>query len=158
VRKLLIAALGVFGIFLWLHRSVVHQVVVDTAIGVAALAGLCLAVAGAHALAGRRPAAQPTRYRAVTQPAAAERPVAGRPPKPCAEACGRPADRMFERWPVCNECGGRLDAAAGRLGGFAAPVPEPAGGDLPALTQPPVLPAGETIGTVDMTEFEERTA
>ena len=57
---------------------------------------------------------------------------------------------MFERWPVCDGGGSRLDAAAGRLGGsLAAPVPEPAGDDLPA---------GETIGQVDMTEFEERSA
>jgi hypothetical protein len=155
VRKLAAVALAVTGFILWLHRSVVHQVVVDSAAGVAALAGLCVAAYAARQLAGRRAARQPARYRAVPPPAVAERPKAGRPGTPCAECAGRPATRVFERWPVCDGCGSRLDASAGRLGGFAVPVPEPAGGSLPALTQPPVLPAGETIGTIDMTEFEE---
>lgn len=158
MKKLALIALAVLGFFLWPHRSAVHQAVVDSAIAVAALAGLCLAAYAAVSLAGRRAVRQPARHREVPRPVPVDRPKAGRPLTSCAEACGRPASRMFERWPVCAGCGSRLDAAAGRLGGLAAPVPEPAGDDLPVLTQPPVLPAGETIGTIDMSEFEERSA
>jgi len=154
VKKLGIVLAVILGIVLYLHRSAVHEIFVATAIGLGSLAGLCLAVAGAVHLARRRPV-QPARTRAVTaQPAAVERPRAGRPGDPCAEACGRPASRMFERWPVCEACGGRLDAAAVNAAGRTASC-EPAG-DVPALTQPPVIPNGETIGTVDMSDFENR--
>ena len=127
-RKLALIALVVLGFLLWPHRSAVHQAVVDSAIAVAALAGLCLAAYAAVSLAGRKAAVRPARYREVPRPAPAERPKAApRPASPCTEACGRPASQMFERWPVCDGCGSRLDAAAGRLGGsLAAPVPEPA--------------------------------
>lgn len=161
MKKLAVFALAALGVFLFMHRALVHEIFVDTAIGAASLAGLCLVVAGVVHLAGRREV-QPARYRtAAVQPAAIERPRASRPGDPCAEACGRPATRMFEQWPVCDDCGGRLDAAAEHARRPASLVfaePEPAGGDLPALTQPPVIPAGETIGTVDMTEFEERAS
>jgi hypothetical protein len=71
---------------------------------------------------------------------------------------------MFEQWPVCDDCGGRLDHVAGQReadeaagrehnAGHPARVEEPAG-TLPVLTQPPFLPAGETLGQLDMTEFE----
>ena len=154
MKKLGIVLAVILGIVLYLHRSAVHEIFVATAIGLGSLAGLCLAMAGAVHLARRRPV-QPARTRAVTaQPAAVERPRAGRPGDPCAEACGRPASRMFERWPVCEACGGRLDAAAAHAAGRTASC-EPAG-DVPALTQPPVIPNGETIGTVDMSDFENR--
>jgi hypothetical protein len=81
VKKLGLIAAGLLGIAAWLHRSLVHQVVVDTAIGLAALAGLCVAAYLARALAGRRTAVPPARYRAVTQPAvppASPRPRASR--------------------------------------------------------------------------------
>lgn len=154
MKKLGIALAAVLGVVLYLHRSLVHEVFVDAAIGAGALAVLCLAAAGAVYLAGRRQL-RPARQRAAAQPAVAERPRASRPGDPCAEACGRPATRMFERWPVCGDCGGRLDAAAAHAAG-RSPAPVPAGDDLPALTQPPVIPAGETIGGIDMTDFENR--
>ena len=158
MKRLGLLALALLGIAAWLHRSLVHQVVVDTAIGLAALAGLCVAAYFAKTLAGHRTAVPPARYRAVTQPAvppASPRPRASRPADPCTE-CGRPAIGMFERWPVCDECGGRLDAPAARAAGRTV-VHEPVG-DVPRLTMPPVIPAGETIGTVDMTEFEKRAS
>jgi hypothetical protein len=157
VKRLGVVAAVVLGVFLSMHRSVVHQAFVDTALGLAALAGLSLALAGLMYRAGRK-AVSPARARAVTQPAVVERPRAGRPGDPCAEACGRPATRMFGQWPVCEDCGGRLDAAAGfarQPAGWPGEEPVLAGDDLPVLTQPPVIPAGETIGGVDMTEFEE---
>jgi hypothetical protein len=155
-RKLAVVFAAVVLLVLYLHRSVVHQVCVDTALGLACLAGLCLAVAVTVRAAGRKPV-QPARKRAVVQPAAVERPRASRPGDPCAEACGRPATRMFERWPVCENCGGRLDAAAACAAGRRL-APEPAEDDIPHLTQPPVIPAGETIGTIDMSDFEKRAS
>ena len=166
MKKLGIVLAVILGIVLYLHRSAVHEIFVATAIGLGSLAGLCLAVAGAVHLARRWPV-QPARTRAVTaQPAAVERPRAGRPGDPCAEACGRPASRMFERWPVCEACGGRLDTAAVNAAGrpdypsktaeLAAAYGHQPADDVPALTQPPVIPNGETIGTVDMTDFENR--
>jgi hypothetical protein len=157
VRKLAAVIAVVFGAFLCFHRAVVHEIVVDAAIGLACAAGLSLAVFGLVCLAGRK-AVQPARQRAVAQPAAVERPRAGRPGDPCAEACGRPATRMFEQWPVCDEDGSRLDAVAEharRPAVYRAAAELPAGDDLPHLTQPPVLPPGETIGQVDMTDFTE---
>jgi hypothetical protein len=152
-KKLAVVLAAVVLVVLYLHRAVVHEVIVDAAIALASLAGLCLVTAGLVHAAGRKPV-QPARRRVAVQPAAIERPRASRPGDPCAEACGRPATRMFEQWPVCTECGGRLDAAAGRPVRPAGIAPEPADDDIPVLTQPPVIPAGETIGTVDMTEFE----
>jgi hypothetical protein len=155
VKKIGIIFAVILGVVLYLHRSLVHEIFVDTAIGLASMAGLSLAVAGVVHLAGRGREVQPARQRAVTQPAAIERPRVSRPGDPCAEACGRPATRMFDKWPVCDDCGGRLDAAAAHAAG-RKPVTVPAEDDLPALTQPPVIPDGETIGGIDMTDFENR--
>jgi hypothetical protein len=160
VKKLILLIAAVLAAVIWANRALIHEVVMDTAIGLGALAGLCLA-AGlvSAALAGRRQV-QPARQRVAARPAV-ERPRASRPGDPCTEACGRLATRMFEQWPVCDDCGGRLDASAAharRPADWLGDAPEPAGEDLPALTQPPVIPAGETIGTVDMTEFEKRAS
>jgi hypothetical protein len=168
VKKLAVVIAAILGVVLYLHRSVVHEVCVDAAIGLASLAGLCLAAAGVVRLATRGRAVQPARYRTVAQPAAVERPRAARPGDPCAEACGRPATRMFDRWPVCDECGGRLDAAAAHAAGRPDYPSKTAGlaaayGGTPAdsvddsvrLNMPPVVLNGEGIGGVDMTDFEE---
>lgn len=160
MKKLAVIVAAVIGVLLLTHRALVHEVFVDAAIGTASAAGLCLAVAAVVHLAGRK-ADQPARIRVVRPAVAVERPRASRPGDPCAEACGRPATRMFGKWPVCEDCGGRLDAAAEhakRPAGWLGDGPEPAGEDLPVLTQPPVIPAGETIGKVDMTEFEQEAS
>lgn len=148
MKRLYLVLAVVVGVVLYLHRGAVHEVVVDTAIGIGCLAGLCLAAAGAVSLASRRKG-QPARLRSATRPAVAERPRATRPAGPCAEACGQPATRVFGQWLVCDECGGRLDAAAERAG-------RPADDDLPVLAQLPVIPEGETIGRLDMSDFENR--
>jgi hypothetical protein len=158
VKRAAVIALAVLAVFLLMHRALVHEIVVDAVLAGAPLAGLCLVIA-----VGGRQKARPVRYRAPSvQPAVAARPRLAGPGDPCSEACGRPATRMFDRWPVCDDCGGRLDAAAEharRPAGFTGELfGEPAGYDPPALTQPPAIPAGETIGTVDMTEFEERAS
>ena len=168
MKKLGVVLVAILGVVLYLHHAVVHEVCVDAAIGLASLAGLCLAAAGVVHLAARGRAVQPARVRAAGHPSFAHpatRPRAARPGDPCAEACGRPATRMFGRWPVCEDCGGRLDAAAAheagrpdypsKTAGLAAAYGHQPDDDLPALTQPPVVLNGESIGKFDITAFEE---
>ena len=164
MKKLAVVIAVIIGVVLYLHRSGVHEVVTDSAIALAAVAGLCLVAGTAVHLATRRPASQ-VRQRAASRPAAVERPRAARPGDPCADACGRPATRLFETWPVCDDCGGRLDAAAAheagrpdypaKTAGLAAAYGHQPDDDLPALTQPPVVLNGESIGTFDISAFEE---
>lgn len=140
------------------HRALLHEVVVDTVAGLIALAGLCLLAAGVKFLAGRRSQPAPVRERVTVV-----RPAARRAPRPAGTcACGRPAVTPIEGRPFCAVC------AAGWVAGQARPDADitatvDAAGRVEAaetagylLTQPPVLPPGETVGALDMTEFEKR--
>jgi len=169
------------GAALYAHRALLHEIVVDGVAGLIALAGLCLAVAAATRLAGRRQPAP------VREPAPVTRPAVRRPaglrswPRPArrtrtaaawvagqarpaaglmadsADLCGscssRPAVIDRAGWPLCQPCADKVNAAASHAHEVAeAALADPAGY---LLTQPPVLPPGETVGTVDMTEFED---
>lgn len=150
------------------HRALLHALVVDTVLAAVSAAGLCVFMAGLARVAGRKRPAPVTRQRTP-----GSRPAI-RPEKaaPCSERCGRPATRLFGQWRVCGSCGGRLDEAAGKAVRRPAeevppagwtPVPAAEAGlfglSEPELAQPPVLlPEGETIGTIDMSEFEERAS
>jgi hypothetical protein len=78
----------------------------------------------------------------------------GQPAGPCGSCGGRPAVTDRAGWPLCRLCAGRVDAAAR----YAHEVAESVLADKRdyKLTQPPVLPPGETAGQVDMTDFEKR--
>lgn len=167
-RRALAAAVAAVVVFLAAHRGLVHEAAALAGYALAAAAGLgavCLAAAGLSRLRGRiRPRPAVTRARLATAQPAGPRPVAaGRPGDPCSIGCGQPATRMFERWPVCDSCGGRLDEAAGQyaLGTAAGSTP------AVAVTVPEIrqwafgpdgepLPDGESmLGYLDMTDYEE---
>lgn len=141
------------GAVLYAHRSGLHQIFTDVALGGVSLAGLCLVAAGLAYVLSRKPVSQ-VRSRPAAEPAVVVRPRAVRPAVTRCQACGQPASRMSGDQPACEDCGRLLDA---RLPGEDEPadsiVHQPAGYQL---SRPPVLPEGETAGQVDMTEFERR--
>lgn len=145
MKRASLALLAVIGLALYAHRSAVHTAVTDTALAAGCLAGLALLAAAAAFLAGRRSHPAPVRQRpAVARPAAVSRPAR---PRPARCACGQPAAAAIEGRPACVLCA--ADYLAGQKqpdAGFTAPAGQP----------PVLLPDGETVGALDMTEFEER--
>jgi hypothetical protein len=172
VKRALAVAAVVAGVILYAHRSAVHEAVVDASLALASLAVLCAAAYAATCVIGRLrpdPARAAVRHRrAAARPA--PRPQAGRP---C--ACGGPATSRIDGRPACAECAadweagsgpcgscGSRPAVTGRPGGpplcrpCAGKAAEAALAEAPGyrLTRPPAVPAGETIGHIDMSEFE----
>lgn len=136
------------------HRALLHEVVVDTVLALVSLAGLCLLAAGARVLAGRRARPAPVRERVTVVRPAVRRPAAARPAR-C--ACGQPAGARIAGRPFCALCAAGQERPDADITATVTPagraeVAETAGY---LLTQPPVLPPGETVGALDMTEFEE---
>jgi hypothetical protein len=150
-----LAGVVCIGAFLFAHRALLHEIVIDTVLALVSLAGLCLLAAGAKVLAGRRAQPAPVRERVTVV-----RPAARRAPRPAGTcACGRPAVTPIAGRPSCAVCAAGWVAGQERPDADFTATVTPAGRvEVAEVRVWNYDPAGEPYqdDTRDMTDFEKR--